>query len=1046
MFCSIFRRIKTAERNHQHVARALQRNLSHSTRIFQSPGPATASQDDSRPPSKFGSGWNVQRRDRAPLPSVSDQEPAQSRPEPAGHDAFHAGDRPPKRSDRRRSPPSSNENGHGPRIIFSGFGRRAEKIPGPREGLSLRTEEPGDSLSKPEDARSDNENWSQLRRVGASRGSRTDRVSDDRGTKTQSLDLGNGNFVSFYQSKSPSRSESMAMKPKKCHHCGQEGHVRRECPELREAVEKQAERYRGQDSRRGIRPFFGTVDVGGPNLTPESLESQKAEQGMSRYVGVKAAEKVNNTFETQTDVSESSKDGQDRASASVKSSRLVAEEDHSTASAREGRNDRKSRRVRDRGEGEEDSGASPKRSWRTQLAEDLADEDQEALQAQEARQRARLKKEREREKRERRAAKKPEPLPIYLPEYISVANLATALNMRYENFVAKLESLGYEDVQSDQIFDAENASLVASECNFTAVFGETGADKDLVALLEPEDKSIFPPRPPVVTIMGHVDHGKTTILDYFRKSSVVATEFGGITQHIGAFNVPFPSGRTITFLDTPGHAAFLSMRQRGANMTDIVVLVVAADDSVKPQTIEAIKHAQAARVPIIVAVSKMDKEGASPDKVKGDLARHGVEVEDYGGDTQVVCVSAKSGKGMNDLEEAISTQSEILDHRADVDNEVEGWIVEATTKSYGRVATVLVRRGTLKSGNILVAGRTWARVRVLRNEAGAPVDAVGPGLPVEVDGWREQPEAGDEVLQASDEQKAASVVEFRTEQRERKQLAKDMEAIGDARRQLSEKRAREAAEKEALAAGKADADADAAPPEQAHDGPIEVPFIIKADVSGSAEAVDDSVAAVGNSEIRTRTLRLGVGPVSEWDVEHAAAARGFVLAFNIPLDAKVSRLAAELGVRVIEHNIIYRLVDEVRELVAARLPPLTTQRVEGEADIMQVFQINVKKRQMVAIAGCRVRNGVVTKGSKTRVLRGAKVIYDGESILVFSLCARGHPLISSAGTLTSLKNVKKDVTEMRKGTECGIGLAEWEDFLEGDQIQCYEEKLEKRTL
>lgn len=321
------------------------------------------------------------------------------------------------------------------------------------------------------------------------------------------------------------------------------------------------------------------------------------------------------------------------------------------------------------------------------------------------------------------------PTPIFLPEFISVTNLASALRVRLEDFVRKMEELGFEDIQYDHVLNAENAGLIAMEYNYEPIADTSAEDRDLHAAPEPEDKQLLPPRPPVVTIMGHVDHGKTTILDYLRKSSVAASEHGGITQHIGAFSVPLSSGnKTITFLDTPGHAAFLSMRQRGANVTDIVILVVAADDSVKPQTIEAIRHAQTARVPIIVAINKVDKEEADPGRVKQDLARHGVDVEDFGGETQVVCVSGKTGQGMKELEEAAVTLSEILDYRAPADGPVEGWVIEATTRKAGRVATVLVRRGTLRPGDILVAGSTWARVRTLRNEAGGCGGGGGPGV------------------------------------------------------------------------------------------------------------------------------------------------------------------------------------------------------------------------------------------------------------------------------------------------------------------------------
>ncbi|GME21897.1 HR1 repeat rho-binding protein [Neofusicoccum parvum] len=642
---------------------------------------------------------------------------------------------------------------------------------------------------------------------------------------------------------------------------------------------------------------------------------------------------------------------------------------------------------------------------------------------------SRVERKSKKDKKKQRAMEVAPPTPIYLPEYLSIVNLANLLRVRTEDLVRKMEELGFEDVMNDDILNAENAGLIAMEYNFEPVAADPADDLDLYPAPEPEDKTILPTRPPVVTIMGHVDHGKTTLLDFLRKSSVAATEFGGITQHIGAFSVPLSAGKTITFLDTPGHAAFLNMRQRGANVTDIVILVVAADDSVKPQTIEAIKHAKAARVPIIVAINKIDKEGANPERVKQDLSRHGVDVEDFGGDVQAIPVSGKTGQGMKDLEEAVITLSEILDHRANTDGPVEGWILEATTKKSGKVATILVRRGTLKVGSIVVAGKTFARVRSIRNEAGANISSVGPGMPAEIDGWRGQPEAGDEVLEAPDEQRATEVVEYREANAERVQMAKDVEAINEARRLEHEKREREEALAAAAEAGEADPEAAVAAAEAAEkeaSGVVEVPFIVKADVSGSVEAVVDYVMTVGNGEVRPRVIRSGVGGVSEFDIEYAATAGGHIVSFNVALDSRLARMAESKGVRVLEQNVIYRLVDDVKGVLSERLEPLVVQRVSGEASVLQVFSIALGKKQTMAIAGCRVTNGTVQRGSKVRVLRGEEKVYEG--------------------TISSLKQVKKDVTEMRKGSECGMAFEEWGDAQPGDSIQCYDERFEKRYL
>lgn len=574
-----------------------------------------------------------------------------------------------------------------------------------------------------------------------------------------------------------------------------------------------------------------------------------------------------------------------------------------------------------------------------------------------------IREERKRQKKAKAEKKKraeAAPAPLYLPEFISVSNLADVIGVRPAQFVSRMEEMGFEDVSYDHVLDAETAGLVAAEFNYEAIFDE-GTD-DLQAAPLPEDTSNLPSRPPVVTIMGHVDHGKTTILDWLRKSSVAATEHGGITQHIGAFSVAMPSGKTITFLDTPGHSAFLEMRRRGADVTDIVVLVVAADDSVKPQTVEAIKHATQANVPIIVAMSKIDKEGSNPDKVKQDLSVHGVHVEDYGGDVQAIPVSGKTGAGMIELEEAIGALSEMLDHRADREGNAEGWVIEATTKSYGRVASALIRRGTLRPGDVIVAGTTWARVRTLRNEAGMAISEATPGMPVEIDGWREQPAAGTEILQAETEQKAKDVVEYRLDRSETAKLGEDMAAINEAR---LEKRRLEKAESDAGAAAEPS-------------GPKPVNFIIKADVDGSAEAVLNSIAAIGNNEVYANVLRSGVGPVGEFDIEHAASANGKVISFNMPIDANMMRMAEQEGVQIMDHNIIYKLIDDVKAVLSEQLPPLVTQRVTGEAEVQQVFEITIKNREKTAIAGCRVRNGMINKARKVRVTRGDETIYDGK--------------------------------------------------------------------
>ncbi|KAI4136513.1 MAG: hypothetical protein L6R39_007753, partial [Caloplaca ligustica] len=635
----------------------------------------------------------------------------------------------------------------------------------------------------------------------------------------------------------------------------------------------------------------------------------------------------------------------------------------------------------------------PRRSRRARL-----EYEEEADEYDEDREEARRKR-KEQRKRDQTAQKRAQPpTPIYLPEFISVGNLARVIRVRVEEFGKKMQQLGFEETNNDHLLDAETAGLIAAEFNFEAVIDTSGEAQDLQARAPVEDKSLLPPRPPIVTIMGHVDHGKTTLLDYLRRSSVAASEHGGITQHIGAFSVPMPGGRLITFLDTPGHAAFLSMRQRGANVTDIVVLVVAADDSVKPQTIEAIKHAQAAKVPMIVAINKVDKEDKNIDRVKQDLARYNVEIEDFGGETQVVCVSGKTGQGLDELEENIVALADILDMRAEADGQAEGWVLEAATKKAGRVATVLVKRGTIGRGDIIVAGSTWAKIKTLKNEAGVQVQDAGPGTPVEVDGWKDQPAAGDEVLQAISEQQAKSAIDFRLAKAERERLAVDMTAVNESRRLEQEKR-------DALAAADtnssmksesatATSPTDTQSPSSTTTDPstsITLPIVLKADVSGSVEACLNAITALGTSSISPHVVRSAVGTISESDIAFAASSGAHIVSFNQKTTPEISRLAEREGVKLVEENIIYRLSDLVKGNLQDLLPEKVEIRVLGEAEIAKGFEIGIGGRKKMMVAGCKVRNGLVSRTNKVRVLRegeGGEVVFDG--------------------ALSSLKNVKKD--------------------------------------
>ena len=585
---------------------------------------------------------------------------------------------------------------------------------------------------------------------------------------------------------------------------------------------------------------------------------------------------------------------------------------------------------------------------------------------------------------------------IYLPEFINVENLAKVLGIRFQDFATQLEGMGFEEIRNDHILDAETSGLIASEFNFEPIFSSSSTAKDLVARPVPEDKSHLPCRPPIVTIMGHVDHGKTTILDWLRKTSVAASEHGGITQHIGAFAVTLPgTNERITFLDTPGHSAFLDMRRRGANVTDIVILVVAADDSVKPQTLEAIKHALDAKVDIIVAINKIDKEDANVERVKQDLARHGLSVEDYGGNYQAIPVSGKTGKGMQELEEATVLLASVHDYRAETDGPAEGRIIESKVTAAGRVATVLVRRGTMRPGDFIVAGTTWARIRTLRDDTGKLVDEAPPGTPVQIDGWRgEDPSAGLEVLQADNEEHAKSVVEFRQEVAEIARLTKDTAAINAMRSEEAEARAKvlewesqqEWAKKRVHARPK---DNEGWVEESAHSanagGKRLVHFVIKGDVAGSVEALVGAVSAIGNNEIGPSIVRSGVGVVTESDVQHLAATgeTGFIISFNQPpVESSIGKMAEAAGLKVLDHNIIYKVTDDVKERLEEFLPPLVTQRVLGEAEVGKIFEISIKKGKL-KIAGCKVSNGTIARDKKVRVLRRGEEIFSGMSMTQF---------------------------------------------------------------
>ncbi|CAK7230353.1 translation initiation factor IF-2 [Sporothrix bragantina] len=644
---------------------------------------------------------------------------------------------------------------------------------------------------------------------------------------------------------------------------------------------------------------------------------------------------------------------------------------------------------------------------------------------------------RRREEKQRRREEKLAamgPIPILLPHFISVANLGSALGVERRVFLRNLAELGFDDITLDTVMTGETAALVAQEYGFNPTV-DSGDDIDLKPRPPPENMSALPERPPIVTIMGHVDHGKTTMLDWLRRSSVAAQEHGGITQHIGAFSVKLSSGKQITFLDTPGHAAFLTMRQRGANVTDIVILVVAADDSVKPQTLEALKHARGANVPVIVAINKIDKDEARIDQVKADLSRNGVDIEDFGGDVQVACVSGRTGQGMDSLEENILTLSEILDVRAERDGMAEGWVLESSVKPIGRVASVLVKRGTLRKGDFIAAGTVWAKIRTLRNEAGDEIEEAPPGTPVEILGWRSLPDAGDMVIQAPTEARVRAAIEYRIEVQGYEKAATEQEAQEKRDKEREEQEAAAALEKAASTTtrsgkrkirqgGTGTGVKDMASEDST--GLVKVNFTVKGDVMGSVEAVCAAISEIGNNEVQAAILRSAPGAITEYDIEHAAVTKGTVVNFNNAISPTIKKLAEDAGVKILDHSVIYHLVDEIKEMLSEKLPMLVSTRVLGEAEVLQVFPINIKGKQFKNIAGCRVRNGQLTRNAMYKLTRGNRTIFEGK--------------------LESLKMGKKDVEEMRKGGECGLMFEEFDELETGDKIQAYEEVREKRRL
>jgi len=582
---------------------------------------------------------------------------------------------------------------------------------------------------------------------------------------------------------------------------------------------------------------------------------------------------------------------------------------------------------------------------------------------------------------------------VHVPETISVADLAHKMSVKAAEVIKQMMKLG-QMVTINQVLDQETAMIVVEEMGHQAVAAKLDDPEALlIGGVDEPTNAEAETRPPVVTVMGHVDHGKTSLLDYIRRAKVAAGEAGGITQHIGAYHVETDRG-VITFLDTPGHEAFTAMRARGAKATDIVILVVAADDGVMPQTKEAIAHAKAAEVPIVVAITKVDKPEANPDRVKQELVAESVIPEEYGGDVPFLPVSAKTGEGIDSLLENVLLQAEVLELKAPVNAPAKGLVVEAQLdKGKGPIATVLVQSGTLKRGDVVLAGTAYGRVRAMLDENGKPAKEAGPSIPVEIQGLSEVPGAGEEVLVLPDERKAREIALFRQGKFRDVKLARQ-----------------QAAKLENML-------------EQMSEGDVKsLPLIIKADVQGSQEALVHSLQKLSTDEVRVQVVHAAVGGITESDVNLATASKAVIIGFNTRADAGARKLAEHQGIDIRYYNIIYDAVDEVKAAMSGMLSPEKREETTGLVEVRQVFHVP----KVGAVAGCMVLDGFVKRNSLVRVLRANVVIFSGE--------------------LDSLKRFKDDVKEVKQGFECGLSIKNFNDVQEGDQLEVYEITEVARTL
>jgi translation initiation factor IF-2 len=582
---------------------------------------------------------------------------------------------------------------------------------------------------------------------------------------------------------------------------------------------------------------------------------------------------------------------------------------------------------------------------------------------------------------------------VQVPETIVVQELANRMAERVSDVVKSLMTNGMMVTQNQSI-DADTAELIIQEFGHKIVRVSDADVEDVIDAIKDDPKSLKP-RAPVITVMGHVDHGKTSLLDVIRKANVVSGEAGGITQHIGAYQVKTDDGKLLSFLDTPGHAAFTSMRSRGAHVTDIVILVVAADDSVMPQTIEAINHSKAANVPMIVAINKCDKQSADPDKVRTELLQHEVIVEKMSGDVLDVEVSAETGEGIDTLLEYISLQSELLELKANPNRAAEGAVIEAKLDvGRGPIATVLVQKGTLNQGDIFVVGEQWGRVRALINDQNDRVKHAGPSVPVEVLGLNGTPEAGDVLNVVSTEAQAREIADYRA------QVLKDKKAAVGSGTSLEQ----------LLANAKA------------NENLRELPILVKSDVQGSAEAIVQAMEKIGNEEVRVRVLHSGVGAITESDVTLAEASKAPIMGFNVRANAPARQSANQKGVELRYYSVIYDLVDDIKSAASGLLSSEVRENFIGYAKILEVFKVTGVGK----VAGCQITEGLARRSSGVRLLRDDVVIHEG--------------------TLKTLKRFKDEVNEVNLGQECGMAFENYEDIRKDDVIEIFERQEIERSL